>query len=216
MARTTTNSSSRVGGSTRLTELQSYYKNEENIWDIGCDHGLLGSSFKDHENIHSIHLVDPSLPVINKLKDSYISVPKIKIHHKQGQNLFIESKSNLIFIAGMGGKEIGEIISSLHSQLDSTSRFVISPHRKILELRSLLNTLPISLLSERVVEENGQFYQILELSLSSNGTKVPQYGDEIWKSETGLRYLKHQMLHFSSHKDLASQEYVSFLKARNP
>src|SRR6476661_2613415 len=157
MARTTTSSSksnrvgfTKVGDSLRLTKLHSYHSTEENIWDIGCDHGYLGSSFKDSEIVKAIHLVDPSGPVIQNLKDSYISVPNLKIHHQEGQYLFIDSNSNLIFIAGMGGKEIGEIISHLLPQLDSTSKFVISPHRKILELRALLNVMPISLLSEEV------------------------------------------------------------------
>lgn len=220
MARTTTSfSRDRVGDSTlsfRLSTLHNYYSNEAHIWDIGCDHGYLGSSFKDIETVKEIHLVDPSAPVIENLKDSYISVPKIKIHHNEGQRLIIDRISNLIFIAGMGGKEIGEIVSHLYPRLDSSSRIVISPHRKILELRAHLNALPISLLSEKVIEEDGQFYQILELSHNPSGMKVPLYGDFIWSGETGSKYWDHQLKTFIHHKDLASLEYVNHLKSLNP
>lgn len=224
MARTTTNSSSKDregdGLSLRLSTLKSYYSNEQVVWDIGCDHGLLGLSFAQTDTIKSIHLVDPSLSVIDvlykKIKDSYISIPKIFIHHKEGQNLKIESNSNLIFIAGMGGLEIGEIISALHSQLDESSRIVISPHRKILEVRALLNSLPVSLLSEQVIIENGQFYQMMELRPSPNGMKVPLYGNDLWKSPLGEEYRQYQLKYFDYHKDLAARAYVEFLKSLNP
>lgn len=230
MARTTTNSSSiipKVGDgsrvdtlSLRLSTLQSYYQNERVVWDIGCDHGLLGLSFSDTETVTGIHLVDPSAKVIDvlnkKIKDSYISKPKVFVHHQEGQSLKIESNSNLIFIAGMGGLEIGEIVTSLIPQLDETSRIVISPHRKILEVRALLNSLPVCLLSEQVIIENGQFYQMLELGLTPNGMKVPLYGTDLWKSSIGEDYRQYQLKYFDYHKDLAAKAYVEFLKSLNP
>lgn len=168
----------------------------------------------------SIHLVDPSKPVIdslvNKLKDSYITKGKVFITQKEGQSLSIDSLSNCIFIAGMGGKEIGIIISHLLPQLDESSRIVISPHRKILELRTLLNKLPLSLIEEKVVLEDDQYYQILCLSPVDGGKKVSLYGEEIWISETGEKYREHQIKFFTPHQDLASQGYVSYLSGLNP
>lgn len=212
----TTTSSSRVGEalSVRFKALQKHWLNHKHVWDIGCDHGLLGLSFVNYDGVQNIHLVDPSGPVIetlnNKLKDSYITKGKVFITHAKGQDLKIESLSNCIFIAGMGGKEIGEIITKLLPQLDSSSRIVISPHRKILELRKLLGQLPIGLVSEEVIFENEQYYQILCLS-PELGRKVPPFGEEMWGSEVGRRYLEHQLKHFRPHTDEASKAYVNFL-----
>lgn len=198
----------------RLKTLHSYYQKEESVWDIGCDHGLLGLSFASADTVKSIHLVDPSGPVIDvlrkKIKDSYISIPHIFIHHKQGQELKIESNSNCIFIAGMGGKEIGEILVHLIAQLDESSRIIISPHRKILELRQLLGSLPLKLLSEKVIKEDGQFYQILELQKGETNP-VSLYGVKLWQGETGEEYRLHQIKHFSPHADLISRKYVDYL-----
>lgn len=215
MARTTM-SSSRVGDtlSHRLKSIKSYHSNQRNIWDIGCDHGLLGLSFAGSD-VDSIHLVDPSRPVINKLKDSYITIEKVFITEAEGQKLTITSLSNCIYIAGMGGKEIGSIILHLLPQLDSTSRIVISPHRKILELRSLLATLPLTLIEEKVLYEDEQYYQILCLT-PGNGPRVHQYGENIWGSEAGEEYRQHQIKFFTPHQDLASQSYVAYLKGLNP
>lgn len=200
--------------SERLSSLKLYYTNEEHIWDIGCDHGNLGLSFVNNK-IKTINLVDPSRPVVDSLlkktKDAYITNNALSILLKKGQDLIITQPSNLIFIAGMGGKEIGEIVLNLLPQLDFTSKIVISPHRKILELRALLNTLPISLIHEKVLLEDGQFYQILCLS-PVVGEKVTPYGDNLWSTEVGKNYLEHQLEHFSCHHERASQLYVDFLK----
>lgn len=210
--------SSRVGDtlSKRLSKLKSYYENEDNIWDIGCDHGQLGLSFQSTQSVKSINLVDPAGPVIDVLRDKLKTsdIPKASLYHKKGQEISIDSLSNCIFIAGMGGKEIGEIILHLLTKLDPSSKIVISPHRKILELRSLLNELPLILLREEIMEEDGQFYQILSLRPGNAGVKVSLYGDDIWSGTVGLAYLNQQLMNFEVHRDEASQKYVSYLKVR--
>ena len=201
--------------SDRLKKLHSFYQGEKHIWDIGCDHGLLGLSFNDYETVESINLVDPAAPVIDVLKkkllDSYIT--KANIYHKKGQEINIPTSSNCIYIAGMGGKEIGEILQHLLEIVDESSRIIISPHRKILELRSLLNKLPVTLLDENLLVEDGQFYQMMALRKGTSGKKVSLYGDEIWKGTKGQKYLDHQLTFFSVHRDEASERYVDFLKS---
>ncbi len=213
-------SSSRVGDglSRRLQALKDLHTNQKNIWDIGCDHGQLGLSFAG-SSVESIHLVDPSKPVIDelqkKVKDSYITQNKINISHKKGQKLIIDQNSNCIFIAGMGGKEIGDIIIHLLPQLDETSRIVISPHRKILKLRVLLHSLPLILNDEKVLFEEDQFYQVLCL-IPGKGKKVSFYGEGLWQSKAGEEYRQHQIKFFSPHQDLASIRYLDHLKALKP
>ncbi len=201
----------------RLEALKSCYQGESHVWDVGCDHGFLGSSFLDESRVQKIFLVDPSLDVFEKLKDSYITLDKIDLINQKGQELKIETKNNLIFIAGMGGKEIGEIIQSLLPHLQSCSRFVISPHRKILELRSLLHELPLKMEKEEVVWDKGQFYVILSLKPDITGEKkVSLFGDDLWQSETGEHYRQQQIQFFSLHKDEKSQQYIDFLRERKP
>lgn len=213
-------SSSRGGDglSLRLQSLKDFHTNQKNIWDIGCDHGQLGLSFAT-SSVESIHLVDPSKPVIDelhrKIKDSYITKSEINISKKEGQKLIIDRKSNCVFIAGMGGKEIGEIIIHLLPQLDETSRIVISPHRKILELRVLLHSLPLILKDEKVLFEEDQFYQVLCL-IPGKGEKVSFYGEGLWQSKVGEEYRQHQIKFFSPHQDLASIKYLNHLKTLNP
>lgn len=200
--------------SKRLQLIHSHYSGQKHIWDIGCDHGLLGLSFQGYPEVESLHFVDPSGPVIDKLKtklkDSYITKKPFFIHHQEGQSLIIESHSNCIFIAGMGGKEIEGIIQGLLPQLDESSQFVISPHRKILELRQSLSSLPVVLLKEELILEDGQFYQVISLK-KGTGARVSLYGEAIWEGETGEKYREHQLNYLSLHRDVASQEYSNWL-----
>ncbi len=214
-------SSSRVGValSKRLSKIKSYYENERHVWDIGCDHGDLGLSFSDNQSVEAIHLVDPSSKVIDQLqiriKDSYITIPKINIKQIKGQKLTIEKQNNIIFIAGMGGKEIGEIIQSLLPLIDSSSKIIISPHKNILELRVLLNQLPISLIDEDIVFENNQYYQLIVLrpDNSVSSSKVSLYGSLLWTKVHSENYRDHLLKYFVHHRGALSIGYVNYLKS---
>lgn len=148
-----------------------------------------------------------------KLIDSYITRQEfIKVIHKKGQNLTLSSDSKTIFIAGMGGKEISEILESLISQLSENDRVVISPHRNILEVREFLSQSSLGLLDECALKEGNQFYQILCLSRDESLPKVHSYGEKIWENS---EYLQHQIASFSLHQDPKSKAFVAYLNQLN-
>ncbi len=216
----TTTTSSREGDfpltlSPRLSALRSHFRNHEIIWDIGCDHGKLGLAFLAERAVNTIHLVDPSEHVIRNLKnyiDSYITDPfkKIKIENKKGQEITLGPQKKLILIAGMGGKEINEILERLQTQLGEEDDVIISPHRDILLLRNKLHSSPFSLVKESLVFDENRFYQVLALSVRK-GPKVHPYGDDVFQGDLGKSYLLHQKLAFSAHKDLQSRAYLQYL-----
>lgn len=206
--------------SERLRTLRAHYREHESIWDIGCDHGLLGLSFLDLPIPPQIHLVDPSAKVISTLEeniDSYISKNKviIRIHRLRGQNLVLDAAKKLIFIAGMGGKGILEIYEHLLPSLSRNDDLVVSPHRDILSLRLKLHHSSLFLDRETLVFEDGQYYQILSLSLR-DGFKVHPFGEEIFHGRTGEEYRQHQLRTFTAHKNDRSQAYVQYLQSLTP
>lgn len=161
-------------------------------------------------------MVDPSIDVINvlnkKLIDSYITDRDlINVHCIKGQSVILNSESKTVFIAGMGGKEIQEIIQNLLPQLNANDRLVISPHRNILELRKFLHTTELGLQDEVVLEEDGQFYQILCLIKSPDLPMISLYGNNIWKGLLGERYRLHQLQTFRQHQDGLSKAYVAYI-----
>ncbi len=206
--------------SERLRTLREHYHHHESIWDIGCDHGLLGLSFLDLPEIQKIHLVDPSSLVIRTLKhfiDAYITERKdfIEIHEKKGQDVVLGPERKLIFIAGMGGKEIDSISENILPYLTREDDLVISPHRDILSLRRKLHQSMFRLDRETLVFEDGQYYQILSLNLRST-RKVHPFGEEIFQNEVGESYREHQLKTFTAHQDERSGAYVEYLKSLTP
>ena len=186
------------------------------MWDIGCDHGLLGLSFCEVGTVKEVHLVDPSSLVISKLKkniNAYITKRNflLIIHENKGQNLILGPESKTVYIAGMGGEEIKEILQGLEPQLSANDLVVISPHRKILQLRKYLKDSTYRLLREEVIFENEQFYQILALVPRGEGEVVSSYGTSLFFTRDGLRYKAHQIHHFKQHKDAESMAYFAYL-----
>jgi len=207
--------------SRRLEAIKSFDHQSVSIWDIGCDHGDLGLSFIDSDWVEEINLVDPSIRVIEALKkkieDAYItraSSKKVHIIKSLGQDLKLSPKKKTLFIAGMGGKEIGEILTHLISQISIEDRIIISPHRKVLELRHLLMDMNFRLIHEEVIEEERQFYPLFVLSIDSKYDNVSMYGGaQFWGTPNGLSYKDHQIRFFLKHMDPKSQAYVEFLKS---
>lgn len=111
----------------------------------------------------------------------------------------------------MGGKEINEIIIHLRPMLKKDDLLVLSPHRNILELRKYLHHSDYHLKTEICLKDEGQFYQILCLSLDPELPKVALFGDKIWQGTTGAEYRQSQLKHFSLHQDHESREYVKKL-----
>lgn len=166
--------------------------------------------------VETIDLVDPSQDVINtltnKVIDSYITTQDlIKIHKKRGQDFIPGHGSKCIFIAGMGGKEIGEILTHLSSYITINDRIVISPHRNILELRENLFHSEYRLFDEVCLHENGQYYQILCLQKLPLLPQVSIYGDKLWGDQCGKEYLKHLVNALKSHQDEESKAYLMYL-----
>lgn len=202
--------------SRRLAALADYYHQSQFIYDIGCDHGRLGLSFTQTPSVEGIFLVDPSIDVIRTLNntvDSYITRQDfIRVLHSKGQDVVLVPGSKTIFIAGMGGKEIQDILKSLLPQLTIEDRVVISPHRNILELRAWLNESPFHLVDEKSLHEDGQFYQVIALTLAQSSSKVHPFGSAIWEGSVGNDYKKHQIGSFSIHQDALARAYVAYLK----
>lgn len=169
-----------------------------------------------HPLVTSIDLIDPSADVINaltiKVTGSYITTAGlIRIHKIRGQDFIPGSETKCIFIAGMGGKEIGEILTHLASYITITDRIVISPHRNILELRKYLLHSEFRLFDEVCLSENGQFYQILCLQKSDILPQVSLYGDKLWGDLSGKEYLKYLVNALKSHQDEDSRAYLKYL-----
>lgn len=201
--------------SRRLGYFSNYYSNQDCIWDIGCDHGHLGLSFIQHPKNPFIFLVDPALPVIEKLRKKVedSDIPRTTIIHDKGQGVKLRKDlSHFIFIAGMGGPEIIEILKNLSPQLGDNDQILISPHTKVLDVREYLALEGDILLKEKVIFDSGIWYP--HFLLGKGGRTSSPFGDEIFSDEEGKEYRLHLIEKLSRHRDLKSKYFLNFLKSR--
>ena|SRR5690606_29631127 len=198
--------------SKRLSCFAQFYTDQSIIWDVGCDHGHLGLSFINHKALPTIHLVDPSKAVSDKLitriKDS--DIPRTKVFNKKGQDIKLnEGVSHFIFIAGMGGPEIINILENLLPQMKESDRVFISPHTKILDVRTFLSLKGHWLHQEGVILDGGVWYPFLLLGL--NGDVCSLYSPKLFETKEGQEYRKHLQEKLAKHQDQQSKEYLNFL-----
>jgi len=201
----------------RLASIASFYNNEESIYDIGCDHGLLGLHFQNYPLIKNIHLIDPnpySVELIKKDKDSYITErEKLIFKRESGEKIKITESNSLVFIAGMGGKTIIEILSEWDEQnFQNCSQIVLSPHRDHLKLREYLKNKGMKLVGETVIYDQERYYEILSVGLKGE-SEVGLYGEKLWKTEASANYKMHLLKHLSVHRDTRTVNYLNYLKA---
>ncbi len=129
--------------SVRLQYLMELIPKTSELWDIGCDHGLLGLQALAMGRAQRVHFVDPAPAVIEKLKQELrspgLSVwwranrDKIFFHQKMGEEV-LESINGVAVIAGMGGEKMAKIIEK---DFDG-QKLVLNPFSHIDEVKTRL------------------------------------------------------------------------------
>lgn len=184
------------------------------LWDIGCDHGLAGLEAAKQGAFRHVCFVDPSSSVINKLKEtigadipSGVSYSVIEV---RGDQIKVQLRNNVFLLAGFGGVQIIESIEAIRKQLSSPARFVLSPHKNNLAVREYLHRGEWHLVSEEIVEEAGQFYEILQLE-SRPGSPVSLFGVEQWAGPAGVRRRDDLLKKLPFHRNPQDQAFYRYL-----
>ncbi len=94
------------------------------LWDIGCDHGLLGLTAVVSGRVRRVHLVDPAISVIENLR-STLNSPKYKDWWREhearvqlvlarGEDVIGDARGAIV-IAGIGGETMVKILEHVQS-----------------------------------------------------------------------------------------------------
>ncbi len=167
----------------------------DHIWDCCCDHGLLGMLLLEKRKAGHLHFVDivPNLliEIEKKLNRYYQGKDHWSVHCLDVAMLPIQQykqEKHLVIIAGVGGELLVEFLTTL---LPLTAKlnieFLLSPVHHTYQLRSFLIKQNCSLLSEKLIEENNRFYEVLLIS-NKEGASISPVGEQMWN----LNCKKHQ------------------------
>ncbi|MFA5485651.1 MAG: class I SAM-dependent methyltransferase [Bacilli bacterium] len=147
--------------SPRLAAIAAFISSDDIVADIGSDHGKLPLYLNELGHTYVYASENKSGPY-NRLKKE-IGTPlngQIEVALKDGLN-DLPPHINTVVIAGMGGELIGEILSRDTSRLESINKLVLAPNGGEQNLRRLLSFLGFTIVNEKVIEDKGQFYEIM-------------------------------------------------------
>jgi tRNA (adenine22-N1)-methyltransferase len=169
--------------SKRLAKLAEFVDENDFVADIGADHGKLIIEIANKYKNNKYLAVENKVGPFNNLKeavDKYNFNKNIECSLSDGIEYLLDHINTLI-IAGMGGFNVVTIIKNSLKNLKNIKKIIFSVHRNMLDLESILKTLGYFPVKSALVEENNQFYEIVEtkffkeyalIELDENGNPI--------------------------------------------
>lgn len=168
----------KLEGSKRLKKIADYVKGTGPILDIGSDHAYLPIYLIKEKEIKSAIAGEvvkgPFEKAKNEVENEKLS-NQISVRLGNGfEVLKEEDKIDSIFICGMGGILISEIIKNgkEEDKIPEHSRLILQANNKEKDLRKCLEELNYAIIEEDIVKEKEKFYEII---VAEKSQSVPDY-----------------------------------------
>lgn len=173
------NLSTRIEALVNITD-----ENYEEIWDLCCDHGIIGISYANLHKPQKIYFIDQVEGIIDKLvlhlpsaiseETTFVATcmpaEKIRIN---------ENTKNLVIMAGVGTETIIKTLKNLKAQNLKNTHFLLSTHKHPQKLRKFLIDENFSLIKEKLIYEGRHFYEMLLIDSEKNN-EISLVGDQMW------------------------------------
>ena len=181
--------------SKRLKTISDLLTDNINVIDVGCDHALLDIYlFNNKKNINIIasDIKEGPLEQAKKNIEKY-GCKNIKVKKGNGIDT-IESDTDTIVIAGMGGDTIIDILDNGKDKLDNIKSMVISPQSEWYKTRKFIVSLGFYIDEEVMIEDKGKYYLIIRFVRGSRNynKKELEYGPILLKNKSKefIKYYK--------------------------
>ncbi len=164
----------------RFAAIAQHFQGAREVYDLACDHGLIGLEIKKQNPEARIHFVDHNQNLINKLKSTN-SRSSDQFLCKDVLEYSNYVNNSHACLAGVGGRLCAMWIEYLFKKklLDNFKKLIIVPHQHVWHLRRCLQKYPLELLAEELVLDNNQIYQVLVLR-SGKGERISMWGESLW------------------------------------
>jgi len=146
--------------SKRLLAISELVNDTGNIMDVGCDHALLDIYLAKVKPKLSIIASDNKLGPMSRAQENVIR-EKVNVDVKLCDGLDgIESGTDTVIIAGMGGKTIVDIFKRGKNKIQNVKTIILSPHNDFSNVREYVNKLGFYIDSEQLLKEHNKTYLI--------------------------------------------------------
>lgn len=133
--------------------------------DIGTDHGYLPIYLAKNDICSHIIAMDVRKGPLQKAETNikaFGAEEKITLRLSDGLDKLEKDEADTITISGMGGRLIQSILLKGIDKLTKHTRIIVSPQSEIREFRIFLKQQGFLVLQEHMLEEENQFYPIME------------------------------------------------------
>ena len=145
--------------SKRLEAIASFVDKNDNLIDVGCDHGYLGIYLKENNLVNNLLLTDINK---NALNNAINNMQKLNLNIAtkltNGLDNIDTTNFNTIVISGMGTNTIKQIL--IPSKLKTIDKLIIQSNNHLAELRGYLKSLGFGLVDEITLKEKNIWYVI--------------------------------------------------------
>ena len=186
--------------SARIQSLASFVSLEDNVLDVGCDHGYLSIYLAKNYLCKSVIASDISASALEMAKQNFAKYEvKVKTYISDGFDS-VNAYFDTAVIAGMGPSTILHILDNSKCP----NKLIISSHNDLFKLRRSLNKKGFKLEKETIILEKGHYYSIMLWQKGSQKLKYAELLFGISKNEDYYLYL------YKKNKELLKK--VPFLK----
>lgn len=201
--------------SKRIQCIQSLVsKDNKLIYDLCCDHGQIAWPFHYFAEVIYVDIVPA---IVKRLKKKVSDIPFVEVLQEDCTHLKMKNKYKTIILAGIGGDLSIKILNNLIPQMLHSDEIIISAHKNIDKLRAFLHKSNLGLLEEWIIEDNGQFYEIFKMSLSSH-RNITLFGDLQFQNKNKtdqINFLKKQISFYKIKSEFNSSFVTQLNKYQN-
>ena len=154
--------------SKRILAIAKFINIEDNLIDVGCDHGYLGIYLKKNNLVNNLLLTDLRESALNNAIENIKKYQlDIDTYLTDGiKNIKIKN-FNTISISGMGTQTIIKILNELKKN-NTINKIIIQSNNDLDILRSYMNNMGYYLDDEITVYENDIYYVICKFIKNDN------------------------------------------------
>lgn len=150
--------------SKRLFAIASYVNKNQVVADIGTDHGHIPIFLVENNICSKVIATDVSYPSLLKTIQ-YVSdldlQSQIETRHGDGLDVINPHEVDTVIIAGMGGILIKDILEKNKEVVNTINNFIFQPMIGSEELRKYLINNNFVIEDEKLVYEEGKYYEII-------------------------------------------------------
>jgi len=187
------------------------------IWDCCCDHGYLGIKILAENLCEKLIFVDQLPHIIEQLSNKLAPFCTGKhelITADAGELSFDSQQRHLVILAGVGGDNMVQIISTIeHNHPDVQIDYIFCPSSSHNALRDYLSAENFGLMFECLACENRRYYEILLVQGKAVASELPRVplSCDMWEADNPdhQRYLNKINAPRASKKSMRKQKMLA-------